>query len=187
MVFLNGYWSWPHIREFRIKDLDRTLVINTLTRTSSSPTSLPSLRIQCYKNIRVPALLFSFYYQFFSLAAKSNISNDQDFHNFCKASSVALTVSEAGFLNMRCLDYWSSMDALSILVAPSCPTLCNPMDCSLPGSFVHGILQTRILAWVAIPFYRRSSWPRDQTGLSYIADRFFTLSESPRMHSRGYP
>ena len=41
-----------------------------------------------------------------------------------------------------------------MLVAQSCLTLCNPMDCSLPGSFVHGILQARILEWVAIPFSR---------------------------------
>ena len=43
-----------------------------------------------------------------------------------------------------------------VLVAQSCPTLCNPMDCSLPASSVHGILQARILEWVgvAIPFYR---------------------------------
>ena len=38
------------------------------------------------------------------------------------------------------------------LVAQLCPTLCHPMDCSLPGSSVHGILQTRILEWVASPF-----------------------------------
>ena len=40
------------------------------------------------------------------------------------------------------------------VVAQSCLTLCNPMDCSLPGSSVHGILQTRILEWVAYPFSR---------------------------------
>ena len=44
-----------------------------------------------------------------------------------------------------------------------CPTLCNPMDCSPPGSSVHEILQARILEWVAIPFCRGSSQPRDQT------------------------
>ena len=44
----------------------------------------------------------------------------------------------------------------------SCPTLCYPMDCSPPGS-VHGILQARLLEWMAIPFFRGSSWPRDQT------------------------
>ena len=41
--------------------------------------------------------------------------------------------------------------------------LCNPRDCSPPGSAVHGILQAGILEWVAIPFSRGSSWPRDQT------------------------
>ena len=57
-------------------------------------------------------------------------------------------------------------------VAQSCLTLCNPMDCSLPGSSVHGIFQTRILEWVAISFFRRSSQPRDQTQVSCIAGRF---------------
>ena len=49
------------------------------------------------------------------------------------------------------------------------------MDCSLPGSSVHWIHQARILEWVAIPFSRGSSWPRDQTWVSCIAGRFFTI------------
>ena len=53
--------------------------------------------------------------------------------------------------------------------------LCDPMDCSPPGSSVHGILQARILEWVAIPFSRGSSQPRDRTPVSYIAGRFFTV------------
>ena len=61
-----------------------------------------------------------------------------------------------------------------VLVARSRPTLCDPMDCSLPGSSVHGILQARILEWVAIPFFRGSSWPRDRTQVSCTAGRFFT-------------
>ena len=48
-------------------------------------------------------------------------------------------------------------------VAQSCPTLCDPMDCSLPGSSIHGIFQARILEWVAISFSRGSSRPRDRT------------------------
>ena len=44
------------------------------------------------------------------------------------------------------------------LIFQSCPTLCNPMDCSLPGSSGHGILQARILEWVAIYFFRGSTW-----------------------------
>ena len=48
-------------------------------------------------------------------------------------------------------------------VAQSCPTLCDTMDCSLPGFAVRGILQARILEWVTISFSRGSSQPRDQT------------------------
>ena len=53
--------------------------------------------------------------------------------------------------------------------------LCDPMNYGPPGSSVHGVLQARILAWVAIPFSKGSSWPRDQTQISCIAGRFFTI------------
>ena len=59
-------------------------------------------------------------------------------------------------------------------VAQSCPTLCNPMDCSLPGSSVHGIFQARILEWIAISF-SRSSRPRDWTQVSSFVGRCFTV------------
>ena len=59
-------------------------------------------------------------------------------------------------------------------VTQSNPTLCDPMACSPPGSSVHGILQARILEWVAISFYMGSSWPRNWTGVSCIAGRFST-------------
>ena len=49
------------------------------------------------------------------------------------------------------------------------------MDCSLPGFSVHGIFQARVLEWVAISFSKESSWPRDRTQVSCIADRCFTL------------
>ena len=54
-------------------------------------------------------------------------------------------------------------------VLQSCPTLCNTMDGSLPGSSVHGILQARILEWVAVPSSRGPPWPRDQTRISCIS------------------
>ena len=60
------------------------------------------------------------------------------------------------------------------LVAQSCPTLWNPMDCSLLGSSVCGILQARVLEWVAISSSRGSSQPRDWTQVSCTAGRFFT-------------
>ena len=64
-----------------------------------------------------------------------------------------------------------------VKVAQSCPipTLCDPMNHSMPGSYVHGILQARIMEWVAIPFSTGSSQPRDGTQVSHIAGRFFTI------------
>ena len=60
-------------------------------------------------------------------------------------------------------------------VTQSCPTPCDPMDCSLPGSSTHGIFQARILEWGAISFSRRSSQPRDWTWISCIVGRCFTV------------
>ena len=57
-----------------------------------------------------------------------------------------------------------------VKVTQSCPNLCNPMDYT-----VHGLLQARILEWVAFPFSKGSSQPRDQTKVSHIAGRFFTI------------
>ena len=68
------------------------------------------------------------------------------------------------------------------LVAKSCPTLSEHMNCSLPGSSVHGILWARILEWVAIPFFMVSSWPRDQTYISHTAGRFFTSWATREAH-----
>ena len=61
-----------------------------------------------------------------------------------------------------------------VLVAQSCPTLCDPMDCNPPGSSVYEIFQARILEWVAISFSRGSSQPRDWTRVSCTVGRFFT-------------
>ena len=57
----------------------------------------------------------------------------------------------------------------------SCPTLCDPMDSSLPSSSVHGIFQAIVLEWIAISFSRVSSQPRDRTWVSRIVDRCFTI------------
>ena len=62
-----------------------------------------------------------------------------------------------------------------VLVPQSCPTLCDPMDWNPRGYSVHGILQARISEWVTIPFCRGSPQRRDQTQVSHIAGRFFTV------------
>ena len=84
---------------------------------------------------------------------------------------------------------------LPIFVAQSCPTLCDPMDCSLSGSSVHGIFQARVLEWIAISFSRGSSRPRNRTQVSRIAGRRFTIwatREAPYLcylylNSSGFP
>ena len=65
-----------------------------------------------------------------------------------------------------------------MLFTQLCPTLCDPMDWSPPGSSVQGILQARILEWVAISFSRGSSQPRDWTWVSCIAGRFWATISS---------
>ena len=62
-----------------------------------------------------------------------------------------------------------------VKVAQLCPTLCDPMNCNLPDSSVHGILQARILEWVAIPFSKGSFQPRGWTQVTRVESRFFTI------------
>ena len=86
---------------------------------------------------------------------------------------VIILILELRLNHMKCFAQ-SHLQYMLCLVAQSCPTLCEPVDASPPGSSVHGILQGRILEWVAIPFSRGSSQPRDWTQVSRIAGRFFT-------------
>ena len=67
------------------------------------------------------------------------------------------------------------MKLQKVKVVQVCPTLCDPMACSPPGSSVHGILQARMLEWVVILFSRVSFQPRDGTQVSHIAGKFFTV------------
>ena len=88
-----------------------------------------------------------------------------EFYNIVQSSAKVAKSMELG---------WKHAYAKSL---QSCPTLCKAMDCSPPGSSVHGILQARILEWVAMPSCRGSYWPRVQTCISCgscIAGRFFT-------------
>ena len=101
---------------------------------------------------------------------------------FCFACNYSL--SQLHFYRIltvfRCLYLsWilNTSEKVKVLIAQSCLPLCNLMGYSLPGSSVHGILQTGILEWVAIPLSRGSSWPGDWTLVSCIAGRF--LSSEP--------
>ena len=74
------------------------------------------------------------------------------------------------------LDFWKLCESQfhHCTHAQSCPTLCDPLDCSLPGSSVHGIFQARILECVAISPSKGSSWPKIETASPILAGRFFT-------------
>ena len=66
-------------------------------------------------------------------------------------------------------DYSRDLTCMSAKSPQLCLTLCDPMDCSPPGSSVQGILQARILEWAAIPSSRGFSWPRDRTCAAYVS------------------
>ena len=104
----------------------------------------------------------------------------------CKESDMTERLSQTQKENMGSLELenslcysggpcWLSVLYVKVLVAHLCLTLCDPMNCSPPGSSVHGFSQARILEWVAIPFSRGSSWHRDWTWLSCIAGGCFTF------------
>ena len=86
--------------------------------------------------------------------------------------SLVLPILLFSYTALHCL-----LKETKVKITQSCLTLCNSMDCT-----VHGILQARILEWVAIPFSKGSSQPRDQTQVSRMTGRFFTSHQgSPRM------
>ena len=95
---------------------------------------------------------------------------------FCACPPLKLYLALLPFLNDHKIKNLILFSPLSSYVtldrrqrfAQSCLTLCDPTDCSLPGSSVHGVLQARVLEWVVIPFSRGSSRPRDQTWFSHI-------------------
>ena len=99
-----------------------------------------------------------------------------------------LRLLQASRHGSKCFDHFVYPNILFCCcsVAKSCLTLCDPMDCSPPGSSVHGISQARILERVAIPFSRGSSQPRDPTHITLIVGRFFTAEPWGKPHPNRY-
>ena len=95
---------------------------------------------------------------------------------FSRGSSRPRDQTQTSCTAGRLFTVWVTREACVLcLVTQSCLTLHDPMDCSPPGSSVHGILQSRILEWIAISLSRGYSWPRDPTQVSCIIGRFFTI------------
>ena len=101
---------------------------------------------------------------------------------WCESPVLVTDMWQAGIPKCFLIRWQKTGVRVYVSVTQSCLTLCDPMDCSPPGSSVHGILQARILEQVAIPFSRESSWPRDRNCVSCIADRFFTIWATKEAH-----
>ena len=93
----------------------------------------------------------------YNYAIPANKGASETFSNFSKT-----------LYQVRCKFALFIMYVCMLSHVQSCLTLCDPMDCSPPGSSVHGILRTRILEWVAMPSSRGSSQPRDWTCIFYV-------------------
>ena len=126
----------------------------TNSRNSLKLTSIESVMPSSHLILCRPLLLLPQ-----SLPASESFPMSQLFASGGQSTGVSALAS---FLPENTQD-WSPLEWT---VSQSCPTLCNPTDCSLLGSSVHGILQARILEWIAISSSRGSSWPRDRTHLS---------------------
>ena len=93
----------------------------------------------------------------------------------CPVKAIVFPVVMYGCESWTIKESWSE-------VTQSCLTLCDPVDCSLPGSSVHGIFQAIVLEWIAISFSKGSTQPRDWTRVSRIVDRRFTVWATREVH-----
>ena len=111
-------------------------------------------------------------------------------------NGISALIKEAPGSNLISSAMWGHSEKtavyeLGVKVAQSCLTLCHPIGCSPPDSSVHGILQARILEWIAISYSRGSSWPRDQiqprdrTQVPCNASRLFTIWAARGAHELG--
>ena len=116
--------------------------------------------------------LFFFFFQNVFEISKTGLSHETLQVN-CLSASLWYFWLRTTFHQATLVFHWLvagvAQDCCGSEVAQSCPSLCDPMDCSPPGSPLHGILQARILEWNAIPFSRGSFRPKDGTWISCIS------------------
>ena len=110
------------------------------------------------------------------------VKNQQFKVNMEKQTGSKLGKEHAKVVYCHSIYLTSMQSSVQFSSAQSCPTLCNPMDCRLPRSSVHGIFQAIVLEWIAISFSRGSFQPRDWTWVSRIVDRCFTIWATREVH-----
>ena len=117
------------------------------------------------------------------ISSNTNLSREPSY--FALLSSNKLLILKYSQNNSMCLTLLCVCVCVCVfvLVTQSCPTLCDLIDCSLPASSVHRILQARIQEWVVIPFSKGSSWPRNWTQVSCSEGRFFTIWATSKAHT----
>ena len=112
-------------------------------------------------------------YSFSALKCTSNLGRSkaelETLSKYFSPSFVSIYIFTCHLSIPVCVYTYIHTDTSFLLVTQSCLTLCNPMDCNPAGSSVHGILQARILEWIAVPFFRGSSWPWDWTQVSFTS------------------
>ena len=126
---------------------------------------IDAFQLWCWRLLRVP---------WTARRSNQSILKEINHENSLEGLILKLKLHYLGHLMQRA-DSSGDLNGKWREVTQLCPTLCNSMDCSLPGSSIHGILQGRILEWVAISFSRGSSQPKDWTWVSRIGGRRFNL------------
>ena len=99
------------------------------------------------------------------------------FHHLLSLGDLEPVILLFCFTSQHCEVKWTELKSLSHV------RLCDPMDCSLPSSSVHGIFQAILLEWIAISFSRGPSRPRDRIGVSCMVDRHFTIWGTRGVHN----
>ena len=144
-----------------------------------SPSRKPLSTLQCLKTNFKKKNLFVWLCQFSVMAHGIFIASCGIFHLTCRLLSLWRADSAVAACRLRFPQHVESQfpesEISEVLVAQSCPAPFNPINCSPPGSSVRGILQARMLEWVAMPFSRGPSRLRDRTQVSCIAGIFFTV------------
>ena len=150
------------------QNLFKLMSIKSVMQSNNLILCLPLHTIKSYKKyssiipLKFKVFIFFSIIKHFSVN-RIKISSQQQWENF-----------QVSFIK-----FWDIINSLDKVkwseVAQSCPTLCDPIDCSLAGSSVHGIFQAIVLEWIAISFSRGSSQPKAWTRVSRIVDRRFTV------------